>query len=167
MTFTAIPTTGTCVDNSIKVAVYMPAMTTPVYSESTGTVINTAVTFDQLTTSMFFEYNPDYLSDSNIAPKLTTSNYHILIVPIQQMSDAAASAINSYISNGGSVWFLNDPSLTPTGTTSANRITVLGTGVRSTVIGHRLRLEISFLLLILYNLNILNLHNGISVTHYS
>ena len=34
-------------------------------------------------------------------------------------------------------------------------------------IGHRLRLEMSFLLLILYNLNILNSQNGISVTHYS
>ena len=135
MTFTSIPTTGTCLDNSEKAAVYMPAMTTPVYSESTGTVINTSVTYDRLTTSMFFEYNPDYLSDFNIASNLTTSNYNILIVPMQQMSDAAASAINSYISNGGSVWFLNDPCLTPTSSTSANRITILGTGISATVSG--------------------------------
>jgi hypothetical protein len=42
-----------------------------------------------------------------------------------------------------------------------------GYRVKNDFIGHRLRLEKSFLLSFLYNLNILNSYNGTSVAHYS
>jgi hypothetical protein len=129
VSFTPITTNGSCIDNTQKVAVYMAAMTNRMYSESAGKETTVAVTYDPLTTAMLFEYNPDYLGDSDIENKLTTANYSILIVPMSQMSDTAATQINSYIASGGSVWFLNDPRLTPTGCTSANRITILGTSV--------------------------------------
>jgi PKD repeat protein len=133
VTFTSTPTTGTCMDNSKKVAVYMPAMTNPVYSESTLTYVNVPVTFDPLTTSMLFEYNPVYLGDSNIASQLTKSNYDLLIVPMSQMSTSAASSISNYIANGGSVWFLNDPCMTPTGTSSIQLTSQLGNGVSASI----------------------------------
>jgi len=131
--FTPTPVSGNCMDNSKKIAVYMPALTNPVYSETTKAYVNLPVTFDPLTTAMLSEYNPDYLGDSTIAGGLTTAKYSLLIVPMSQMSDATATTINTYIANGGSVWFLNDPCLTPTGTTSANRITVLGSGLSGTI----------------------------------
>ena len=133
VSFTPITTNGSCIDNTQKVAVYMAAMTNRMHSESAGKETTVAVTYDPLTTAMLFEYNPDYLGDSDIATKLTTANYSILIVPMSQMSDTAATQINSYIASGGSVWFLNDPRLTPTGCTSANRITILGTSVSASV----------------------------------
>ena len=133
VSFTPITTNGSCIDNTQKVAVYMAAMTNRMHSQSAGKETTVAVTYDPLTTAMLFEYNPDYLGDSDIATKLTTANYSILIVPMSQMSDTAATQINSYIASGGSVWFLNDPRLTPTGCTSANRITILGTSVSASV----------------------------------
>ena len=75
---------------------------------------------------MFFEYNPDYLGDSNIASRLTTANYELLIVPMSEMSTTAASAISTYLSNGGSVWFLNDPCMTPTYTSNVQLTNILG-----------------------------------------
>jgi hypothetical protein len=127
--FTSIMTTGNSVDNTKKVAVYMPAITTHMRFGSTlehGTV---NVTYDPLVTAMLFEYNPTYIGDSaDSLATLTPANYEVLIVPMLQMSDSAAAAINSYISNGGSVWFLNDPCLTPTGATNPNRINILDLG---------------------------------------
>jgi hypothetical protein len=128
-----VPTSEKCIDNTQKVAVYIASMTTHMHSESTGEETTVAVTYDPLTTAMLFEYNPDYLSDSNIAANLTTENYSILIVPMSQMSDTAAVQINSYIESGGSVWFLNDPVLTPAGNITANRIPILGTSVSDSV----------------------------------
>ena len=130
---TPVPTSENCIDNTQKVAVYISSMTTHMHSESTGKETTVAVTYDPLTTAMLFEYNPDYLSDSNIATNLTTENYSILIVPMSQMSDTAATQINSYIASGGSVWFLNDPVLTPAGNITANRIPILGTSVCESV----------------------------------
>jgi hypothetical protein len=127
VSFTSIPTTGNCVDNTKKIAVYMPTMTNPVLSETSGKVISTAITYDSLCTAMFFEYNPDYLSDSTIATKLTKANYDLLIVPMPEMSNASAIAINAYLSKGGSVWFLNDPSMLPNGSDAYDqRINILG-----------------------------------------
>ena len=127
--FTPIPTSGNCVDNKKKVAVYMPDMTNPMHFGSTLEYGTVNVTYDPLTTAMFFEYNPTYIGDSAASlVTLTPDNYELLIVPMQQMSDSASTAINTYISNGGSVWFLNDPCLTPTGDTNPNRITILGAG---------------------------------------
>lgn len=131
--FTQIPTMGKCLDNKKKIAVYMAATTNPVYSESTGKYVDTPVTYDPLTTAMFFEYNPDYLGDSNIASKLTTTNYELLIVPMSQMSTTAANAISTYIAKGGSVWFLNDPSKTPNGSSSVQLASVLGNGVSASI----------------------------------
>jgi len=131
--FTLIPTTGKCLNNSKKVAVYMAAMTNEVYSETAQDYINVPVTYDPLSTAMFFEYNPDYLGDSNIASRLTVADYELLIVPMSQMSTAAASAISSYIANGGSVWFLNDPCMTPTGTSSVQLTSILGNGVGASI----------------------------------
>lgn len=125
-------TTVNCIDNTNKVAVYMPAVTSSVYSQSTSQNIDVPVTYDPLTTAMFFEYNSDYIGDSKLS-SLTPVNYRVLIVPMQQMSDAAATAINTYIENGGSVWFLNDPCLTPTGTTNADRMKILGTGINASI----------------------------------
>jgi len=120
MNFTSIPTDGNCVDNSKKIAVYMPTMTSNI---SQGT---TDATYDPYCTAMFFEYNPDYLSDSTIASKLTKQNYDLLVVPMIEMSDTAATAINNYLASGGCVWFLNDPSFTETDTTVKDRINILG-----------------------------------------
>ena len=61
VTFTPIPISGICIDNTKKVAVYMPAMT--------------KMTYDPLCTAMFYEYNPNYLGDSTIAEKLTCLLY--------------------------------------------------------------------------------------------
>jgi hypothetical protein len=130
---TPVPASENCIDNTQKVAVYIASMTTHMHSESTGEEITVAVTYDPLTTAMLFEYNPDYISDSNIAANLTTENYSILIVPVSQMSDTAAAQINSYIASSGSVWFLNDPALTPAGNINANRIPILGTSVSDSV----------------------------------
>jgi chitosanase len=130
--FTPIQTTGNCVDNTKKVAVYMASTTNPVYSESTNAYVNVPVTYDPLTASMFFEYNPDYLGDFNIESNLTTANYGLLIVPMSQMSTTASSAISKYIANGGSVWFLNDPCLTPTGNSSVQLTDILGKSVSIT-----------------------------------
>jgi hypothetical protein len=106
-----------CVTNTIKIAVYLPNMST--------------VIFDPLYTAMFFSDNLDYLNDSNMANKLTTSNYALLLVPKQEMSDASATVINNYISNGGSVWFFADPSYLPNESVVNNRITLLGKPVYS------------------------------------
>jgi hypothetical protein len=109
---------STCVDNTIKMAVYLP---------ETGTV-----TFDPLCTAMFFGDKLDYLNDSNIANNLTTSNYALLLVPKQEMTSTTATVINKYIANGGSVWFFADPSYLPDGTVvKNNRITILGNATYS------------------------------------
>lgn len=68
------PTSENCIDNTQKVTVYIASMTTHMHSESTGEETTVAVTYDPLTTAMLFEYNPDYLSDSNIATNLTKEN---------------------------------------------------------------------------------------------
>ena len=105
-------------DNTSKIAVYLPNMNT--------------VMFDPLCSAMFFSDNLDYLSDSNIASKLTTSNYTLLLVPKQEMNDATATAINKYISSGGSVWFFSDPSyLLNESVKKDNRITILGEAIYS------------------------------------
>ena len=132
--FTSTPTTGTCLDNSKKIAVYMPALTNSVYSESTQKYSNLPIAFDPLTTAMLFEYKPDYLGDSSIS-SIKVANYGLLIVPMCQMSPSAATAINNYIASGGSVWFLNDPCMTTTGGSSIQLSTLLGTGVASSVSG--------------------------------
>ncbi len=111
-----IDSNATCVDNTIKIAVYLPNMST--------------VMFDPLCTAMFFGDKLDYLNDSNIAGNLTTSNYALLLVPKQEMANAAATVINEYIANGGSVWFLTDPGYMPDGTVvKNNRITILGNAI--------------------------------------
>jgi hypothetical protein len=133
VSFTSTPTSGTCIDNTKKVAVYMPAISNPMYMEYTGSTVNIPVAFDPMTTAMLFEYNPDYLGDSAIASKLTTANYGVLIVPTTEMSTTAASAINSYIASGGSVWFLNDPCMSPTYTSSIQLTPILGSGVSSSI----------------------------------
>jgi hypothetical protein len=101
-----------CVANTIKIAVYLPNMSTVMY--------------DPLCTAMFFSNKLDYLNDSNIANKLTASNYALLIVPKQEMNNATATVINNYMSNGGSVWFFVDPSYLPDGSVKDNRIAILG-----------------------------------------
>ena len=119
---------GTVIDNTKKIAVYMPSLTSTIYtggSGSTGTTQTTA-TYDPYCTSMFFEYNPDYLNDSTIATKLIKSNYDLLIVPMCEMNDNAATAINTYLASGGSVWFFNDPSLDESENTIEDRIDILG-----------------------------------------
>jgi len=132
VSFTSTPVSGNCVDNSKKIAVYMAAMTNPVYSESSLNYVNVPVTFDPLTTAILGEYNPDYLGDSTITSGLTTAKYSLLIVPMSRMSTAAANAISTYIANGGSVWFLNDPSMTPTGGASIQLTNILGNGFSAT-----------------------------------
>jgi hypothetical protein len=113
VSFTSTPTSGTCIDNTKKIAIYLPSTTTSIVQQSTMEIMNIPITYDPFCTSVFFEYNPDYLNDSDIADKLTTSNYDLLIVPKSEMSNVSAIAINTYLSKGGSVWFLNDPSLLP------------------------------------------------------
>ncbi|MGE5473731.1 MAG: PKD domain-containing protein [Ignavibacteriales bacterium] len=120
LSFTSIPTTGNCVDNSKKIAIYMPTMTSQLVQGTTDAI------YDPYCTAMFFEYNPDYLNNSIIASKLTKANYDLLIVPKMEMSNTAANAINNYLSNGGCVWFLNDPSLTETDAVAQDRINILG-----------------------------------------
>ena len=133
VSFTSTPTSGTCIDNTKKVAVYMPAISNPMYMEYTGATVNIPVAFDPMTTAMLFEYNPDYLGDSTIASKLTTANYGVLIVPTTEMSTTAASVINSYIASGGSVWFLNDPCMSATYTSNVQLTPILGSGVSSSI----------------------------------
>lgn len=101
-----------CLDNTQKIAVYLPSTDN--------------VTHDPLFTSMFFEYQLSYLTDSTISENLTEDSCDLLLVPDQHMSDTAASAINEYLSNGGRVWFFADPRLKENGTISANRINILG-----------------------------------------
>lgn len=101
-----------CLDNTKKIAVYLPSTDT--------------VTHDPLFTSIFFEYQLSYLTDSTISENLTEDNCDLLLVPDQHMSDTAASAINKYLSNGGRVWFFADPRLKEDSTISANRINILG-----------------------------------------
>jgi hypothetical protein len=124
--FTPIATTGNCIDNTKKVAVYMPSLMSTVTVASTGGTTQTDVTYDPLCTAMFFEYNPDYLNDSTITSRLTKSNYDMLVVPMSEMNNKAATAINNYLSNGGSVWFLSDPSIKEDKSVKLNRITILG-----------------------------------------
>jgi hypothetical protein len=126
VSFTSIPAAGNCVDNTKKIAVYIPTVANPVYSETYGKLISTAITYAPFCTAMFYEYNPDYLSDSTITTKLTKANYDLLIVPMSEMSNTAATYINKYLANGGSVWFLNDPSMLPNGLENDHRITILG-----------------------------------------
>jgi hypothetical protein len=125
VSFTPTATTGNFINTTKKVCVYMPAMTNQVYSESSGKYITTTVTFDPYCTAMFYEYNPTYVNDSNIASRVTKANCDVLIVPLMEMSNSAANTINTYIASGGSVWFLNDPSMSLTGVETPNRITIL------------------------------------------
>jgi len=106
-----------CIDNSAKIAVYIPNINTVMY--------------DPLCTAMFFDDKLDYLSDSNIASDLTPSNYALLLVPRNEMSNDTASAINNFISNGGSVWFFADPSYLPNESVAPNRINLLSNPVYS------------------------------------
>jgi PKD repeat protein len=137
--FIQVPSTGKCLDNKKKVAVYMPAVTNPVVSESLTTDPDDPVfqyipvAYDPLATAMFFEYNPDYLGDSTISSKLTKDNYELLIVPLSQMSTTASDKIRTYIMSGGSVWFLNDPCMTPTGTSNLQLTDILGGGVSGSI----------------------------------
>lgn len=64
---------------------------------------------DTLYTSMFYEYNLDYINDSTISSNLTNTNYDLLLVPMDSMSCTAATSINKYLSKGGKVWFFADP----------------------------------------------------------
>jgi PKD repeat protein len=83
---------------------------------------------------MLFEYNPTYIGDSSTSlATLTVQNYGLLIVPTTEMSTQAATAISTYITNGGSVWFLNDPSMTPTFGPSVQLSGILGSGVSSSI----------------------------------
>ena len=131
VSFTGIPTSGNAIDNTKKVAVYMAPMTNPIHSESTAKDTTVAVTFDPLVTSMFYEYNPSYISDSNIGT-LTIANYAVLIVPMSQMSTAAANQIQAYINSGGCVWFLNDPCLAASGAAGVQLTGLLGNTVSAT-----------------------------------
>jgi hypothetical protein len=106
-----------CVANTIKIAVYLPNVSTVIY--------------DPLCTAMFFSDKLDYLNDSNIANKLTTSNYALLLVPKKEISNTTATVINNYISNGGSVWFLADPSYLLDESVAPNRINLLSKPVYS------------------------------------
>jgi hypothetical protein len=124
--FSPISANERCIDNTKKIAVYLPSMTTSIVQQSTMERMNIPITYDPFCTSIFFEYNPDYLNDSDIADKLTTSNYDLLIVPKSEMSNVSAIAINTYLSKGGSVWFLNDPSLLPNESPNSSRINILG-----------------------------------------
>ena len=105
---------GNCLDNTKKIVVYLP--------------VTDKVAHDPLFTSMFFEYNLAYLTDSTITSQLTKSNYDLLLVPSEEMSKTAAAAINKYLSNGGNVWFFADPRFNVGGSTSANRIVTLNGG---------------------------------------
>jgi len=110
--FTPIPASGTMMDNTKKIAVYMPIMTNYVWSESQNKAVKVAVTFDPMTTAMLSEFNPDYIGDSTTSLNtLTVGNYALLIVPVSQISTAAANKIQAYINSGGCVWFLNNPCL--------------------------------------------------------
>lgn len=116
-----------CIDNTKNIAIYMPSMTRNINMESSSGTTTTTATYDPYCTSMFYEYNPDYLSDATITSKLTKENYDLLIVPMSEMSNTAALAINNYLLNGGSVWFLSDPSFLEDGlTVSEDRIDILG-----------------------------------------
>lgn len=99
-------------DNTQKIAAYLPSTDTAAH--------------DPLFASMFFEYQLTYFTDSTIPENLTKANCDLLLVPDQHMSDTATSVINKYISSGGRVWFFADPRLKEDGTTSANRINILG-----------------------------------------
>jgi PKD repeat protein len=121
-------------DNTKKIAVYMPAMTNSVWSESINDAVDVPVIFDPMTTAMLNEFNPAYVGDSDIG-KLTVENYDLLIVPVSQMSASAASQIQTYINSGGSVWFMNDPCLTPTGHSGVQLTGILGNVVSGTTRG--------------------------------
>jgi hypothetical protein len=131
VSFTSTPISGTMMDNTKKIAVYMPAMTNSVWSESINASVDVPVTFDPMTNAMLSEFNPAYVGDSNIGA-LTVGNYDLLIVPVSQMSASAASQIQTYINSGGSVWFLNDPCLTPTGKSGVRLTSILGNVVSAT-----------------------------------
>ena len=131
--FTSIPTSGTMMDNTKKIAVYMPAMTNYVWSESQKKAVKVAVTFDPMTTAMLSEYNPDYIGDSTASLNtLAVGNYALLIVPVSQISTAAANKIQAYIDSGGCVWFLNDPCLNVNGGCSVQLTGMLGNIVSGT-----------------------------------
>lgn len=131
--FTSIPASGTIMDNTKKIAVYMPAMTNWVWSESQNKAVQVAVTFDPMTTAMLSEFNPDYIGDSTTSLNtLTVGNYALLIVPVSQISTAAANKIQAYINSGGCVWFINDPCLTVTGDSGVQLTGMLGNVVSAT-----------------------------------
>jgi len=131
--FTSIPASGTMMDSTKKIAVYMPAMTNWVWSESQKKAVKVDVTFDPMTTAMLSEFNPDYIGDSTTSlNKLTIKNYELLIVPVSQMSTAAANKIQAYINSGGCVWFLNDPCLTVSGESGVQLTGILGSVVSGT-----------------------------------
>lgn len=133
VTFTSTSASGTMIDNTKKIAVYMPAMTNWVWSESQNKAVRVAVTFDPMTTAMLSEFNPDYIGDTTTSLNtLTVGNYELLIVPVSQMSTAAANKIQEYINNGGCVWFINDPCLTVTGGSGVQLTGILGNVVSGT-----------------------------------
>lgn len=66
--------------------------------------------------SMLHEYNITYLTNSTIAGNLSTANFDLLVVGNTSSnsgygvcSNSSAHYINSYIANGGCVWFFSDP----------------------------------------------------------
>ena len=131
--FTSTPASGTMMDNTKKIAVYMPAMTNWVWCESQNKAVEVAVTFDPMTTAMLSELNPNYIGDSTTSLNtLTVGNYELLIVPVSQMSTAAANKIQAYINSGGCVWFLNDPCLTVDGDSGVQLTGMLGNVVSAT-----------------------------------
>jgi hypothetical protein len=124
--FKSAVNSNNCIDNTKNIAVYMPSLTSNLKMESSSGTTTTTATYDPYCTAMFYEYNPDYLNDATITSKLKKENYDLLVVPMSEMSDTAALAINNYLLNGGSVWFLSDPSLLEDGSVSEDRIDILG-----------------------------------------
>ncbi|WP_410508553.1 PKD domain-containing protein [Methanosarcina hadiensis] len=132
-TFTSTPASGTMMDNTKKIAVYMPAMKNWVWCETLNDAVQVDVTFDPMTTAMLSEFDPDYIGDSTASLNtLTVGNYELLIVPVSQMSTAAANKIQAYINSGGCVWFLNDPCLTVDGDSGVQLTGMLGNVVSAT-----------------------------------
>ena len=132
-TFISTPASGTIMDNTKKIAVYMPAMKNWVWCESQNKAVQVAVTFDPMTTAMLSEFDPDYIGDSTASLNtLTVGNYELLIVPVSQMSTAAANKIQAYINSGGCVWFLNNPCLTVDGDSGVQLTGMLGNVVSAT-----------------------------------
>ena len=105
---------ATYIDNTKTVTVYLENAQTQ------------SIVHDPFCESLFYEYNLKYVFNGTISGNLSTVD--LLVIPGDRMTNTTASTVNTFINNGGNVWFLSDPVYNENGVYYPGRFTCLATG---------------------------------------